>query len=338
MTVPGKNSDQPRCPISIGSDCSGIEGVQTLLKGMGIPFKSLFVSEISELALKWIRLNGESDIIYRDITEREVEKVSQVDLYLAGSPCMPFSSMNTRKRLDDPRREVIEHCLEYVAVQKPKIFILEQVRGLLSCDQGSVWKQLSQELDALNYIWDHTILCPTKYNCPQSRPRVYIVGIRKDLGVRTIPWPKEQKLQVTCLDLLDEHITEGRKIAPCYMRMVEAWGIDPKTKCVLEFNGAGRSYPKSKGKLTEKQKSAVARTEIASCVLAKDPGPAALHLGRHLTPREILRLQGYDPNQFEIPHNMTTLQVSSLAGAAFNGKVLGSLLENLVPLLQKNNA
>ena len=330
--------------ITVGTDCSGIDSPILALRELGVAHEHLFSSETNENALKIIRANCEPRTIYRDILERNLETVPHVDLYVTGPPCQGFSHMNVHKKTHDPRQEVFEQCICYIDEKRPKVFVIENVRAILTAEKGKVWERMSSDLDAMRdtYHWEHAVLDACEYGCPQSRPRVYIVGLHKSLGTRLVPWPAKVKLTTTCLDVLDEDVKEGRKIpeSSCYYRMCDKWGIPRDTRCIVEFNGASRSYSpyKNPKPLTDKQRAAIARTEIASCVVSHDPSPAALHLGRYLNANEILRLQGYEPSGVRVPPTMTSLQFSGLVGNAMNGAVLRALLKELVPLLQKESS
>ena len=325
--------------ITVGTDCSGIDSPILALRELGIAHEHLFSSEVDENALKVIRSNAEPKKIYRDILERDLDSVPQVQLYVTGPPCQSYSHMNVHKKDTDSRQEVFEQCICYIDEKRPTIFVIENVRAVLSAEKGKVWERISGDLDSMRdtYIWEHAILDACEHGCAQSRPRVFIVGLHKSLGVRHIPWPAKIPLTSTCLDVLDEDVKEGRKIpeTSCYLRMCDTWGIPRDTRCIIEFCGSSRSYSpyKNPKPLTEKQKAAIARTKVASCVISKDPSPAALHLGRFLNPNEILRLQGYDPNGVRVPPTMTPLQFSGLVGNAMNGCVLKALFKELCPLL-----
>ena len=327
--------------ISVGTDCSGTDSPILALRELEIAHDHLFSSDVDENALKFLRSNVEPKKIYRDILERDLDAVPHVQLYVTGPPCQSFSHLNVHQKKGDPRQEVFEQCICYIDEKRPTIFVIENVRAILSAEGGKVWERISSDLDSMRdtYIWEHAILCPSDYGCPQSRPRVFIVGISKQCGVRHVPWPNKVPLTTTCLDVLDEDVKEGRKIPEnsCYLRMCDTWGIPRDTRCIVEFCGASRTFSpyKNPKPLTDKQKAAIARTKVASCVIAKDPSPAALHLGRFLNPNEILRLQGFDPSRVRVPPTMTALQFSGLVGNAMNGCVLKAIFKELCPLLMK---
>ena len=338
MTCPGASQG-----LTVGTDCSGMESVILALRELGVPHSHLFSSEVCEHALKVIRANARPAALFRDITERALEEVPRVDLYVAGPPCQAYSMMNTRRDTPPPPSErptVFASCLAYIRDKEPRIWILENVRGLLSAQKGRVWRHISVELDAMreSYVWEYAILDSCEYGCPQSRPRVYIVGLHRSLGHEHVPWPARVPLRSSCLDVLDD-TTEGRTIAPssCYYRMCDAWGLPRDTRCIIEFNGASRSYPVYKQpptRLSEAQRASVARTEVSACMVSHDPGMAALHLRRFLNADELLRLQGYDPRRVRVPTTLTAVQFAAIVGNAMNGCVLKALLSMLVPLLR----
>jgi site-specific DNA-cytosine methylase len=262
------------------------------------------------------------------------------DIYIAGPPCTAWSSMNVKQKgAEDPRRNVFESCVCTISDTRPKIFILENTRSLLTTTKGRFWELVSRDLDSMrDYWWDHAILDPCVHgDCPQSRPRVYIVGLHKSLGVRHVPWPPEIPLTHTCVSLLDLEAKGRRKVAPCYWRMLDRWGIPPDTLCIIEPNGASRSHSpyKMTKELTDAQRASVGRKEVSSCLVSHDPSPWAPALNGHLTTSEMFKLQGYDPQGIKIPSSLTQLQMAGLIGNAFNGAVLRELLTRLAPLVTK---
>ena len=329
--------------ITLATDCSGLESPALILREMNTPFRSLWVSETCEHALRFIRTNCSPERIDRDITQRDVRSLPKnPDIYCCSTPCTYYSSMNVKRKADDKNRDLFAYVLETIEVTTPRIVIMENVRSLISCEKGEIWKGLSTDLDNMsNYWWDYSILDPCRHgDCPQSRPRLYLVMIRKDVGCRHVPWPPEKPLTKSCMDLIDKSITEGRSVAPVYWRFLSKWEIHPDTMCLIEPNGASRSHTVYAGKngkvkeLNEKQRASIARTEIASCMMSHDPGYFIPGLKRHTTTEENFRLQGYDPSKIKVPCGLTTCQMSAKIGNQCNGAILRELLSRLIPLLQ----
>ena len=131
-----------------------------------------------------------------------------VNLYIAGFPCQSYSRLNQKQKEDDPRKRVVDSVLEYIQEKKPDCFVLENVRGLLSSNKGKDWQHITTKLDSLRhtYVWDWRILDACEFDCPMSRPRVWIVGLLKKEGVTHIPWPKPIPRTRSCLDLMDRDL------------------------------------------------------------------------------------------------------------------------------------
>jgi len=169
--------------IRVGTDCSGIEAPIQALKELGIPFRHVFSSEVDKYAIKSIKANYHPEIIFGDITNREMSKVPDIDLYVCGFPCQPFSQAGNRKGFDDNRGNVFFSCLDVIKNKKPKYFILENVKGLLWHDKRKTWNRILEELELLvEYNVDWKVLNTRDYGIPQNRERIFIVGIKKDVG------------------------------------------------------------------------------------------------------------------------------------------------------------
>ena len=174
--------------LRVGTDCSVIEAPIQALIQLEIPFKHVFSSEIDKYCIQSIKANYNPEILFGDkegpfpegdITKRNIEDVPDIDLYICGFPCQPFSTSGKRKGLEDKRGNVFWSCLEVIKARKPKYFIFENVRGILSHDKGNTWKVILKELNNLN-IYGYTISWETlntkDFGIPHNRPRVYIVG------------------------------------------------------------------------------------------------------------------------------------------------------------------
>jgi DNA (cytosine-5)-methyltransferase 1 len=178
-------------PIRVGTDCSGMEAPIVALQQLKIPFIHEFSSEIDKHCISTIRTNFNPMILFGDITVRTIRNVPDIDLYVCGFPCQPFSVAGKRIGERDPRGTVFYECLRVIRHKKPVMFVLENVRGLLSIDGGETFRTILRELEKLrvyNVYWK--VLNTADYGIPQSRKRVFIVGIRKDHHHKEFRWPK----------------------------------------------------------------------------------------------------------------------------------------------------
>lgn len=121
----------------------------------------------------------------RDITKIDVKKIPQYDVLCAGFPCQAFSKAGKRLGFQDETKGTLFFDIERIMQQtKPKYALLENVRNLVSHDNGNTWKVIHQHLVAIGYNVLHTpvIFSPHYIGVPQHRERVYIMCVRKDIG------------------------------------------------------------------------------------------------------------------------------------------------------------
>ena len=117
-----------------------------------------------------------------------------------------------RAGLDDTRGTLFYDFVRVIKESNPKIFVFENVRGLLNHDKGNTWAVMKIVFDGLtNYSWSFKILNSVNYGVPQSRNRLFVVGIRKRLlGVRNANkpflFPQPIELNKSMQDFLEDHI------------------------------------------------------------------------------------------------------------------------------------
>ena len=105
----------------------------------------------------------------------------KVDLFVGGSPCQSFSLVGKQRGLEDTRGTLFYEYARLVDEIKPKVFIYENVRAVISHDKGNTWKKMQQVFDELGYSVKCDVLNAKNYGIPQNRERLFVVGIRNDL-------------------------------------------------------------------------------------------------------------------------------------------------------------
>lgn len=139
----------------------------------------------------------------------------QVDILIGGSPCQSFSTYGKKKGFDDTRGTLFFHYATLIKDLKPKVFIYENVVGLLSHDKGKTWTRIQEIFDELNYDIKFKILNAADYGLPQNRQRVFVVGFEKDYGITDFEFPEKQELTTTVADYLSPTVDKkyylGRK-------------------------------------------------------------------------------------------------------------------------------
>ena len=180
--------------IKIGTDCSGIEAPIRALKNLKISHDHIFSCEIDKYARQSILANYSPGVMYEDI--RKEKKNHVLDIYVCGFPCQPFSLSGQRKGVHDPRGNIFKYCIKNIIKTNTKVFILENVRGITSVENGKYWENIKDVLSTLDRYKVYCKILNTKdYGIPQNRERIYIIGIREDIQKKDFNFPISVKMK-----------------------------------------------------------------------------------------------------------------------------------------------
>lgn len=182
---------------------SGCGGLTKGLQLLGV--QSIFATDIDENCEKTFTRNFPgTPFLCKDITDISKEEVDELtkgqvpDIIVGGPPCQGFSLANKRRNkvADDPRNRLFYGFVKFIKWYSPKVFVMENVKGLLSMQGGKVIQTIVEEFsNAGEYGYDvkYNILRASNYGVPQNRERVILIGIRKDLNIQPLH-PKPYKL------------------------------------------------------------------------------------------------------------------------------------------------
>ncbi|MEG7903801.1 DNA (cytosine-5-)-methyltransferase [Bacillus paranthracis] len=132
---------------------------------------------------------------------------NQVDLFVGGSPCQSFTLFGYQKGLEEARGTLFYDFARLIKEIEPKVFVYENVQGLVRHDRGRTWKVVQRVFDSLGYKVHYQILDAVDYGIPQKRRRIFIVGF-KDHG-KEFTFPETKELKYTMQDFLIENTAEG---------------------------------------------------------------------------------------------------------------------------------
>lgn len=192
--------------LKYGSDCSGIEAPVIALKRLKKNVRHIFASDTDNHVRDMVKCNFTVDTMY-DTANFDGNDKPYVDFYFAGFPCQPFSAAGKRRGFQDARGTVFFYIADYIAKKQPKVFVLENVKGLMSHDGGNTFNLIMFILNhhVGDYVIYNTVMSPdTHANWPQHRERVFIVGIRRDIQKHVLTLPPTIKLTVKASTLLDK--------------------------------------------------------------------------------------------------------------------------------------
>lgn len=205
--------------IKTGSDFSGVGAFDQALIRLGINYKTIFACDMDKYARQtYIENYGEPDYFPEDVYNRDIPK-EPLDLYMTSPPCQAFSLAGNRKGEDDKRGVLFYNSYEFIMKNKPRYFIFENVKGLLSDDSGKTFKRWLDYLgksingnpvifpleQSANYHIYYKVLNSKNFGVPQNRERVFIVGIRDDED-NYFRFPKEEHLKLKLKDVLEADV------------------------------------------------------------------------------------------------------------------------------------
>lgn len=159
---------------------SGIGGFHYGLSKCG--GKCVMASEIDETAIQTYVRNY-NIMPVGDVSKIDIKDIPEFDLLCAGFPCQSFSNVGKKGGLTDPRGALIYQVIRILKGCKPRAFMLENVKGLISHDKGATIKTIISELENCGYKVVYQVLEAKDFGVPQIRKRVFIVGVRNDIGI-----------------------------------------------------------------------------------------------------------------------------------------------------------
>lgn len=162
---------------------AGCGGMDLGFKNAG--FNLVWANDFNKDACATYRINIGDHIVHGDITQIETNEFpDDIDVVLGGFPCQGFSIANTGRSMKDERNFLYKEMLRVIKYTKPKVFVAENVKGLLSMHKGKVVEMIVNDFKNLGYEVNYKLLKASNFGVPQHRERVIIIGNR--IGVQNI--------------------------------------------------------------------------------------------------------------------------------------------------------
>ena len=190
--------------LQTASDCSGhgSDLIAYRLLGLQNQVQPVMMSEVSpHKVLLHQSVAQECGWKYNDhqvidMFLRKEESMKPADVYVAGYPRPSYSKLGKRQGVSDQRGLLTLKGLEYVALRRPKVVVLEQVQAILEKKHSKIWNYILKILNKLDYAFDHKVLTTQDFAIPQSRPRVYILAVAKEICAGTVKLPEKRSEKV----------------------------------------------------------------------------------------------------------------------------------------------
>jgi DNA (cytosine-5)-methyltransferase 1 len=202
-----KKPTNPKATVTIGTLFSGIGAIEHAFLRLGIKHKIAFAGDIDPFVKKSYLANHALDegSWHDDVTKFDATKYkNKIDILVGGSPCQSFSMVGKRGGLEDTRGTLFYDFARIVNECRPRVFIFENVRGLLSHDSGQTWRTIQDVFMSLGYDINTKTMNSKDYGIPQHRERIFVVGFKKKNPGFTFPEPIN--LEHTMQDFLEDFI------------------------------------------------------------------------------------------------------------------------------------
>lgn len=175
--------------IDLFAGMGGIRlGFEQAFESLGIETECVMTSEIKPSAIEALQHNFDHQLFYGDISRVDVQDIPDFDFLLGGFPCQAFSSAGNRDGFCDTRGTLFFEIERILEAKRPQGFILENVEGLVTHDKGRTLEVILQSLYHLGYQVDWKVIDSKEFALPQSRKRIYIVGLLdQQINLQTLP-------------------------------------------------------------------------------------------------------------------------------------------------------
>ncbi len=295
----------------------GIGGFRLAAEGAaskaGIRTRCVLSSDIDEACGRIYHANfGESP--WGDIRRIKASEVPAHDLLLAGFPCQPFSIIGDRKGFEDTRGTLFFEIARVLEAKLPAAFVLENVKLLVGHRQGRTLGRIMETLAQLGYHAQHRVLNALDFGLPQKRERVFIVGLRDR---PEFDWPSGDRTMKPLVEVLEDQVADRFFVS----------------KRIRDRRWA-RRRPGAQPTIWHENKSGHVSAHPFSCALRAGASHNYLLVDgqRRLTPREMLRLQGF-PESFQFTGSYT--QAKRQTGNSLPVPVAQAVLERVLRALDR---
>jgi DNA (cytosine-5)-methyltransferase 1 len=290
--------------IKVASFFSGCGGLDLGFKWAGC--ETVYANEIDKAAAKTFERNLKFKIDNRAIEEVSIEEIPQHNVLIGGFPCQPFSQAGKRNGLLDSRGTLFHYLALDLNINKPEVFLFENVKGLITHDGGRTFNTIKDIFRQEGYRMSYALLNAQKFYIPQSRERLFIAGVRKDLN-KIFVFPTGFDYLITVKeaidDLIDNPTVLNNEPMKHTQRIKERYKYIPQggdlRDVPLEHQQRERGNPENISGKVSPQSYHRLRADSVSTTLCAMFQAHFIHYSqdRNLTAREAARLQSF-PDDF----------------------------------------
>lgn len=254
---------------------------------------------------------------------RTLQPIPGIDLLCAGFPCQSHSSLGLRKGLRDPRGRLFNDLCAFISASKPKSFLLENVKGLLS---NSAFPDMIKQLEDCGYVVSWAVLDSSEFGLPQHRERVYIVGRNVDkkmLPAFDFSLVRKHPRQVVISDIIDPSASQDESLAFHIFDNTRLY--DPPVA-----TGTGFLLRAKLSNFTNRK--LFSSNGLLGTIATAAPPPIydeSAKRVRHLSKKELLRCQGF-PASFKFPQGASRSFAVHYIGNAVSVNTIAAIVRAII--------
>lgn len=315
--------------LTVASFFAGVGGIDLGFEKAG--FKTIYANEFDDYAADTFELNFDIKVDRRDINTVSADEIPDFDVMLAGFPCQAFSIAGYRQGFDDEqgRGNLFFELVRILEVKKPRIAFFENVKNLVSHDNGNTFRVICSELDKLGYKYLFQVLNAADYgNIPQNRERIYIVAFRDKADYTNFDLPRSIPLEKTIHDVIDF----DNKVDDKFYYTAEKNKFYDELKQNMTRTDTTYQWRR---KYVRENKSNLVPTLTANMGTGGHNVPLILTNYaeiRKLTPRECFNVQGF-PKDFKLP-DQSNGRLYKQAGNSVTVPVIERIAQNIAEAIK----
>lgn len=317
---------------------AGIGGFRIAFQNLGA--ECVFSSEWDKYSQETYNANF-NEIPCGDIKAINEKNIPDHDILCAGFPCQAFSIAGKRKGFEDIRGTLFFDVARIIKEKKPKVIFLENVKGLANHDKGQTLRVILDVLrnDLDYYVPEPQIMNAKFFGVPQNRERIYIIGFRKDLGIKNFEYPKNDGTLVKVSDIKEKNSVSTKYfLSARYLNTLKKH----KERHAKKGNGFGYEIISDDsianaiivGGMGRERNLLIDNNAPIIAEKTSKKGEINNERIRCMTPREWARLQGF-PDTFKIP--VSDAQAYKQFGNSVAVPAIQATGKNVIKVLRDNN-
>lgn len=311
---------------------AGSGGIDLGFKMANDNFKTIYINDFNKYAVMTLNANVHNiapdnnlTIDNTDITKIAPDSVPDCDIITGGFPCQAFSAAGKRQGFADPRGTLFFNLLAVIKIKKPKIVLLENVKGIVGHDNGKTLTIILDSLRSAGYHAKWQVLNARDFNLPQNRERIFIIAFADADMCSKFDFPCPTKLTKKLADFVDfdtkknnKYYIQKNKMKNTIYNLLTELVIDP-----------AKLYKYTRGEVR-------GNADYCYCLLGTGGHNVPILLApngiRKLTPRETFKLQGY-PDYFILPPDVSDAQQYKLCGNTVAIPVITAIANQIKKIL-----